>query len=100
MRRRTNDIVPLGDVLNTLAGRLRKVDLRLIDELRALWPEIVDEAIAKRCRPSFIKNGILVVSVPSGAYAERIKSDEEVILQGLARLGAAAPTSLRTVLDN
>jgi hypothetical protein len=36
----------LGELLNTLAGRLRKVDLRDIDEIRNLWPTIVEPVIA------------------------------------------------------
>lgn len=88
----------LGDILNTLAGRLRKVDLRLIDEVRALWPDLVDPIIAEHCRPEFVKDGVLLVSVPSGAYAQRVLSDGHSILDGFTSLGARAPTSIRTVL--
>jgi predicted nucleic acid-binding Zn ribbon protein len=88
----------LGDLLNTLAGRLRKVDLRDIDEIRTLWPSIVEPVIAEHCRPEFVKNGVLLVSVPSGAFAQRIMNDAAMILEGFSSLGAKAPTSLRTVL--
>jgi len=89
---------PLGDLLNTLAGRLRKVDLRLIDEIRAMWPTIVEPVVAEHCRPEFVKNGVLLVSVPSGAFAQRVHSDSALILEGFAPLGTRAPTSLRAVL--
>jgi predicted nucleic acid-binding Zn ribbon protein len=98
VRRRGEEPAPLSDVLNTLAGRLRKVDLRLVDEVRRRWPEVVDPVLAEHCRPEFIKNGVLVVSVPSGAFAERVVSESESILRGLASLGDAAPTALRTVV--
>ncbi len=85
-------------MLNSLASRLKKVDLRQIDELRTLWPEIVDPVIASHCRPEFIKNGVLIIAVPSGAFAQRVNSQSEAILSGCAKLGEGAPTSLRTVL--
>lgn len=98
MTKRDEPPAPLGELLNTLAGRLRKVDLRLIDEVRALWPSIVEPVIAEHCRPEFVKNGVLLVKVPSGAYAQRIASDATAILDGFSSLGERAPTSLRTVL--
>lgn len=98
MRRRDQDPVPLRDLLDTVAGRLRKVDLRVVDEVRRLWPGVVDPVLAEHCRPEFIKSGVLVVSVPSGAFAERLRAEQASILAGLATLGEAAPSALRTVL--
>lgn len=99
MRDRHEQPSTLGDLLNTLAGRLKKVDLRVIDEIRTLWPQIVDPVVAEHCRPEFVKNGVLLVSVPSGAFAQRVTTDSVVILEGLRPLGEGAPTSLRTVLS-
>ena len=98
MSRRDEQPATLGDLLNTLAGRLRKVDLRLIDEVRNLWPGVVEPVLAEHCRPEFVKNGVLLVSVPSGAFAQRVQADAASIIEGLAPLGERAPTSLRTVL--
>ncbi|MGH9020736.1 MAG: DUF721 domain-containing protein [Acidimicrobiales bacterium] len=98
MRRRDDEPARLADVLNQVAGRLRKVDLRVIDEVRAIWGEVVDPALATTCRPEFVRSGTLVVSVPSGAYAERVRLDATTIVSALARLGEGAPTTLRTVL--
>ncbi len=98
MRRRDEGPARLGDVLNSVAGRLRKVDLRLVDEVRRLWPSVVDPVLAEHCRPEFIKSGVLVVSVPSGAFAERLTRDSASIVAGLAPLGDAAPNALRTVV--
>lgn len=98
MRARDEQPAKLGELLNTLAGRLRKVDLRDIDEIRTLWPAIVDPVIAEHCRPEFVKNGVLLVTVPSGAFAQRVMNDSSTILGGFAPLGERAPTSLRTVL--
>ena len=91
---------PLSELLDTMAGRLRKVDLRLIDEVRELWPRIVEPVLAEHCRPEFVKNGVLLVSVPSGAFAQRVTLESASILAGFAPLGERAPTSLRTVVAN
>ncbi len=88
----------LSELLNAVAGRLRKVDLRVIDEIRQIWPTVVHPVLAERCRPEFIKNGVLLIGVPSGAFAQRITSEQESILRGFSSLGDRAPTSIRTVL--
>lgn len=88
----------LSDVLNTLAGRLRRVDLRAIDEARRLWPTVVDPVLAEHCRVEMIKDGVLIVSVPSGAFAQHIARQTTTILEGFSSLGTGAPTSLKTVL--
>ena len=90
---------PLGEILNVVAGRLRKVDLRLIDEIQRLWPDAVDPVLAEHCQPEFVKNGVLLNRVPSGAFAQRINAEHESILRGFSSLGERAPTSLRTVLS-
>ncbi len=98
MRNHNEQPSPLADLLNTLAGRLRRVDLRLIDEIRELWPNIVEPVVSQHCRPEFVKNGVLLVTVPSGAFAQRVMIDSVSILEGFAPLGDRAPRSLRTVL--
>jgi predicted nucleic acid-binding Zn ribbon protein len=88
----------LSDILNTLAGRLRRVDLRLIDRARELWPTVVDPVIAEHCRVELIKDGVLIVSVPSGAFAQQIRLESASIVDGFSSLGSSAPTSVKTVL--
>jgi predicted nucleic acid-binding Zn ribbon protein len=92
------DPAPLSDILNTLAGRLRRVDLRLIDRARELWPTVVDSVIAEHCRVELIKDGVLIVSVPSGAFAQQIRLESSSIIDGFSSLGSSAPTSVKTVL--
>ncbi len=99
MKRRDDQPVELGDALNVLAGRLKKVDLRVIDEVRKIWPTVVDPVIAQHCEPQFIKNGVLLVSVPSGAFAQRVMAQSTTILEGCSVLGRLAPTGLRTVIQ-
>jgi predicted nucleic acid-binding Zn ribbon protein len=88
----------LSDVLNTLAGRLRRVDLRAIDEARRLWPTVVEPVLAEHCRVEMIKDGVLIISVPSGAFAQHIARQTTTILTGFSSLGTGAPTSLKTIL--
>ena len=97
MRRVNDQPRSLGDLLNTLAGRLRRVDLRQGDELQTLWREVADPVLVEHCRPEFIKDGVLVVKVPSGAFAQRVNADRAHILAGFAILDDRAPTSLRVI---
>jgi predicted nucleic acid-binding Zn ribbon protein len=87
----------LADVLRTMAKRVKKVDLTLIEEIRRYWPTIVDANLATTCQPEFVKNGVLVISVPSGAFAQQIIIEQDVILSGLAVLGERTPTSVKTI---
>jgi predicted nucleic acid-binding Zn ribbon protein len=100
MSRRDDQPKGLAELLDVMAGRLRKVDLRLIDEIRTMWPSIVDPVIAQHCRPEFVKNGVLLVSVPSGAFAQRVSSEAATIVACFSSLGERAPTSVRTVLKD
>jgi predicted nucleic acid-binding Zn ribbon protein len=97
VNRRDEQPAALSQLLDTLAGRLRRVDLRLIDEARALWPTVVDPVLAEHCCVELIKDGVLIVSVPSGAFAQQVVSQSPSILSGFSSLGKRAPTSLKTV---
>lgn len=88
----------LGDSLRQLAAKYRKVDLFVIDEIRNRWPEIVGEALATRCYPELVRERVLVVRVPTGAFAERLRMDERTIVASLLDLGDRAPTSLQMVV--
>ncbi len=94
----SDEPVPLAEVLDALAGRLRRVDLRLIDRARELWPSVVDAVLAEHCRVEVIKDGVLIVSVPSGAFAQQVVLESPSIVRGFSSLGKGAPTSVRTVL--
>jgi Dna[CI] antecedent, DciA len=96
MSRRNERIVPLSELLDVLASRLKKVDLRVIDDIQALWPTIVEPIVAQRCQPEMIKEGVLIVRVPSGAFAQRVISDTPLILNGFSVLGDKAPVSIKT----
>ena len=85
----------LGESLRALAGRYKKVDLLVIDEIRDRWVDVVGEVLAQRCVPLLVRDGVLVIEVPSGAFAQRLRSEESRILEGLKELGERAPKGLR-----
>jgi predicted nucleic acid-binding Zn ribbon protein len=89
----------ISDILQVVAKRVRRVDLAVIEEIRVLWPTLVDAVLAERCRPEMVKNGVLLVAVPSGAFAQRVLEDHDAILTGLGVLGERAPTSLRPLIS-
>ena len=59
----------------------------------------VDPVFAEHCRVEMIKDGVLIVSVPSGAFAHRSSPTDDDFEQFFpSRQGA--PTSMKTVLNN
>ena len=90
----------LGETLRHLTNRYRRVDFFVIDEIKTRWSEIVGERLAASCVPTMVRDGALIVSVPSGAFSERLKMQERTILDQLADLGDAAPTSLQFHVEN
>jgi predicted nucleic acid-binding Zn ribbon protein len=53
--------------------------------------------LAEHCRVELIKDGVLIISVPSGAFAQQVVMQSPSILRGFSSLGKRAPTSLKTV---
>ena len=98
MSRRDDEPRRLGEVLDGLAGRWRRVDLRTVDEVRTLWASAVDPVLAEHCRAEMVRDGVLVVTVPSGAFAQRVADEEASILAAYAVLGARAPRGVRAVV--
>jgi predicted nucleic acid-binding Zn ribbon protein len=54
--------------------------------------------LAEHCRVELIKDGVLIVSVPSGAFAQQVVMQSPSILRGFSSFGKRAPSSLKTVL--
>ncbi len=100
MKRRDDGPVSLGDSLRSLASRYRKVDLLMIDVIRGRWSDVVGDVLASRCVPELVRERSLIVRVPSGAFAERLRRDEVTILSAFSDLGDKAPTSLTIVVGN
>jgi predicted nucleic acid-binding Zn ribbon protein len=92
------DATSLGEALKGVAGRLKKVNLDSFGPIRERWNEVADPVVRDKCEPAFVKDGVLVVYVPSGAYAERLRQDEAILLRDMATLGAQAPTGIRAIV--
>jgi predicted nucleic acid-binding Zn ribbon protein len=85
---------PLASSLSQLAGRIRKFDLVGFAAIEAAWPR-VEAAKASEAAPLTCSDGVLAISVPSGAHAARARRDSQRMLEELAALVADAPTSIR-----
>ena len=84
----------LGDVLREVAKTLGRADLGQVDELRSRWQAHADPELASSCVPQLLEEGRLIVSVPTGAHAERVRRQSAAILSWYADLGAQAPTTV------
>lgn len=89
---------PLGESLRRFAMRYRKIDLDAIGAIRERWSGVVGEALATRCEPTSVRDGVLMVKVASGAVAQKILSEEVRIIAAYEDLGEHAPRAVRTVV--
>ena len=85
----------LGDTLAALLRRFRHVDLSIMEQIMERWPALVGPDLAETCRPEVVRDGILYVGVPSGAFGQKLRMNAENIIQGLSDISAHAPTSLQ-----
>lgn len=94
-RRGEREPEALANALEAYVRRFRRVDVNVMAEINERWPDLVGRSIAERCRPEIVRDGVLLIGVPSGAFAERLELDAEAILAAFADLGERAPTALR-----
>lgn len=78
--------------MREVAKTLGRADLGQVDELRRRWRERADPELATSCVPQSLEDGRLIVSVPTGAHAERVRRQGATILAWYADLGTQAPT--------
>ena len=52
--------------------RLRVPELGALRELVQRWPEVVGDGIAHRCRPRYVRRGLLVVEVSTAAWSHQL----------------------------
>lgn len=96
----TREPRPLSDALRTVVHRFARVDLPVMETIHERWTSLVGEEVGRRCRPQIVKDGVLIVAVPSGAYAERLTRDAPDILDALADLGSHCPREIRAVIQS
>ena len=92
-RRRTpGEPIPIGDALRVVASRVTRTDLMGIAEISSVWGSVVGERLAAEAQPLTLKDGRLVVSVPSSVWAGQIRLMTQEILDGL-RGAAVTPVA-------
>jgi predicted nucleic acid-binding Zn ribbon protein len=88
----------LGDTLAVLMKRYRRVDVSAIETVRERWTQLVGSSLAEMCVPEVVKDGVLYVRVPSGAYSQKLQMDAEKIITALEDIGPSAPHSLHVTV--
>jgi len=88
----------LGDTLAALVRRFRHVDLSVMDQILERWPALVGPEMAEVCHPEVVREGVLYVAVPSGAFGQKMRMNAEKIITGLSDISADAPTSLHVTV--
>ena len=88
----------LGDTLAALIRRFRHVDLSAMELIIARWPSLVGENLAASCHPEVVRDGVLYVAVPNGAFGQKLRMNAENIIKGLSDISADAPTSLHVTV--
>ena len=88
----------LGDTLAALVRRFRHVDLSVMEEIQQRWPELVGPDIAEICHPEVVRDSILFVAVPNGAFGQKIRMNAENIIAGLRDISGDPPTSVQVTV--
>ena len=65
--------VPVGDLVDSVLGRISMGGAGAVLRLRANWRDVVGVAFADRCVPLSLDGGALVVEVTDGATASLLR---------------------------
>jgi predicted nucleic acid-binding Zn ribbon protein len=60
---------------------------------------MVEPVLAERCRPTMIKEGVLIVATPSGIFAEQIRLRDAEILRLCLAVAPGSMHSVRAVVE-
>ena len=89
MARRDDGTTHLGKALGAVLKRVDPDAHLRVYRVWSFWAEEVGELIARRARPTHIRNGVLVVTVATHAWMQELRFLKESLRQRLnARLGA------------
>ena len=81
-----------------VAGRVTQTDLMGVAEICAVWESVVGERLAAEAQPSTLKDGRLVVSVPSSVWAGQVRLLAAEILEGLHAAASTPVTEIEVVV--
>ncbi len=69
------DPVAVGDLVDTVLGRISKGGAGAVLRLRANWRDVVGVSFEDRCAPLSLEGGTLLVEVADGATASLLRFD-------------------------
>ncbi len=89
MAGRDDGTTHLGKALGAVLKRVDPDEQLRVYRIWSFWAEEVGELIARRARPTYVRNGVLVVTVATHAWMQELRFLKESLRQRLnTRLGA------------
>jgi predicted nucleic acid-binding Zn ribbon protein len=71
--KRSEEVQPIGSVLDSLAGGRPLASGLALGELGRRWTAVVGDRLAKECAPGALEGGLLIVRASSAAWAAQVK---------------------------
>jgi hypothetical protein len=100
-RRRREDPVPIGEVLDGLLAEQVFARGMPVARLAASWPDVVGERLASETAPAALEDGVLTVTATSGPWGAQARFlHEEIRRRADDALGGGAVRSVRVVVRN
>ncbi len=90
--------IPIGEALRTVAGRVTQTDLLGIAEISSVWTAVVGERLATEAQPMTLRDGRLLVSVPSSVWAGQVRLMTREILEKLGQMAATPVEQIEVVV--
>ena len=101
MNPRRGKLESLGPLLEQVLGDLGDGDSARGLRIAQRWEEIVGSEIARHCRPTGVRGGVLEAEVDSSVWSQELSLRTPEILRGLRQaFGDDAPTDLWLHLDS
>jgi hypothetical protein len=97
--RRTNDLVPIGDVVDALMEEDVFSRGMPIATLARRWPELVGERLARATQPASLEGGVLLVRAADGPWGAQARYLADQIRERAdLALGTGSVNSVRIVV--
>jgi hypothetical protein len=97
--RRTDDLVPIGDVVDALMEEDVFSRGMPIATLARRWPELVGERLARATQPASLEGGVLLVRASDGPWGAQAKYlADEIRERADQALGRGSVTAIRVVV--
>lgn len=74
----------LDEVLGSFGSHPRWAELKQMQTLRQLWPELVGEAVAAQTYPLSLRRQVLQVATSTPAWAQNLTLQRQIILSAFA----------------